>query len=339
MASDDRFKQYVIATIAKRAANRCSNPDCGALTSGPTEDPSSAINVGEAAHIYGANPGSARYDPAMASADRSAITNAVWLCGNCHKMVDDDEARYPAGLLFEWQKNHENRIAEQVGKAGAELRQRYEARHLEEFGRLSYLAERLIVEKGDHWEYQLTAEVLRFEMAPILRRWDALKRGLYMKPAVRVPLRDFGSWLSDRMDEAKNIVRAFSELMNHEFQKSWGEPGVAGNDIDIVSTSRLFAEMCASALTWEETVRFVITHESFREVAMLLRGTVGGMIDEAARVPKFMAETFNSEIAAGTHTLKITIALPEGWNEKLEEALQRATEEVISGIEAGEITY
>lgn len=148
MASEDRFKQPVVAILARRSANRCANPDCGAVTSGPTDDPNSAINVGEAAHIYGANPGSARYDPEMTSAERSAITNAIWLCSNCHKLVDDDPLRYPAGLMFEWQRAHESRIAEQVGKAAAEIRHRYERRHLEEFGRLSYLAERIILEKG-----------------------------------------------------------------------------------------------------------------------------------------------------------------------------------------------
>jgi hypothetical protein len=170
MATEDRFKQSVVATLAKRAANRCSNPDCSAITSGPADAPDGSVNVGEAAHIYGANFGSARYDPDMASVDRSAITNAIWLCGNCHKLVDDDPAKYPAGLLFEWQKEHERRIAEQVGKVAAEVRQRYEKRHLEEFGRLSYLAERLIVEKGEYWEYLLTAEVLRYEIAPVIRR-------------------------------------------------------------------------------------------------------------------------------------------------------------------------
>ena len=34
MAVEDRFKQSVIVTLAKRAANRCSNPNCGAITSG-----------------------------------------------------------------------------------------------------------------------------------------------------------------------------------------------------------------------------------------------------------------------------------------------------------------
>ena len=166
MANEDRFKQAVIVTLAKRAANRCSNPDCGAITSGPTDEPDGAVNVGEAAHIYGANPGSARYDSDMGSADRSAITNAVWLCGNCHKLVDDDPGKYPAGLLFEWQREHERRISEQVGKASAEIRQRYEKRHLEEFGRLSYLAERLILEKDAYWEYLLTAEVCATRWPP-----------------------------------------------------------------------------------------------------------------------------------------------------------------------------
>jgi hypothetical protein len=88
---------------------------------------------------------------------------------NCHKLTDDDPIKYPAGLLFEWQQDHEQKIAEKVGKAGAELRRKYETQHLEEFGRLSYLAERIITKKDDLWEYRLTGEGLRFEMKAIIR--------------------------------------------------------------------------------------------------------------------------------------------------------------------------
>ncbi|WP_256219271.1 hypothetical protein [Variovorax sp. 770b2] len=116
MAAEDKFKQAVISTIAKRAANQCSNPNCGAITSGPSLASLDSVNIGEAAHIYGANLGSARYDEKMSSADRSAISNAIWLCGNCHKLVDDDPLKYPSGLLFEWQRDHERSISEQVGK-------------------------------------------------------------------------------------------------------------------------------------------------------------------------------------------------------------------------------
>ncbi len=170
MKSGDRFTQAVITTLAKRAANRCSNPDCNAITSGPAQKRAASVNVGEAAHIFGAHPGSARYDSTMTSVDRADITNAIWLCGNCHKLIDRDVARYRTGLLFEWQKEHERMISEQIGKAGAELRSRYQSRHLEALGKLSYLAERIVIEKGDHWEYRLTAEGLRYEMAPMGRR-------------------------------------------------------------------------------------------------------------------------------------------------------------------------
>ncbi|CAE6946358.1 hypothetical protein R69608_05543 [Paraburkholderia nemoris] len=324
MASEDRFSKLVVATLSKRSANRCANPDCGAVTSGPTDDPNGAVNVGEAAHIYGANPGSARYDPEMTSAERSAITNAIWLCGNCHKLIDDDPLRYPAGLMFEWQRAHENRMSELVGKASAEIRHRYEARHLEEFGRLSYLGERIILEKGRFWEHRLTAEMLRFEMSPILRRWSALARGLYIKPTTRIESSEFTSWLSERMQELEQLAAAFSTLVNSEFGRAWGEPGVAGSDVEIVAVCRLVAEMCASALAWEESVRFSRVNEPFSEVHALLSGAAADFIEQAEKIPEFLSAVVEQSPEGGTHELQLVLGLPDGFAENIQAATERA---------------
>lgn len=322
--SEDRFKQAVVVTLARRAANRCANPDCGAITSGPSEDPAASVNVGEAAHIYGAHPGSARFDPLMTSAARSDIANAIWLCGNCHKLIDDDYNRYPAGLLFEWVKQHEAEVSLQVGKAGAIARRKYEDRHLEEFGKLSYRAERLLVEKPDLWEYRLTEEVLRFEMAPILQRWGALKRKLYMRPMQQLTKLEFMPWIAARHSEVLHISAAFSALMNSEFARAWGEPGQPGSEHDIVSTCRLYAEMCASALTWEETVRFANVRGALKEVHRLYVGLGGGLIDEAAKLPTWLSETFGQENVSGHHRLSLTLTLPDGWNEEIKAAYENA---------------
>lgn len=305
MAIEDRFKQVVILTLAKRSANQCANPDCGALTSGPSDDPNASVNVGEAAHIYGANPGSARYEPDMSSADRSSITNAIWLCGNCHKLIDDDPERHPAGLLFEWQRAHEQTIAERVGKASARIRKKYEDRHLEEFGRLSYLAERLILEKGDLWEYRLTAEVLRFEMAPVLQRWDALKKELYTLPSTKVTKDEFLPWFRLKLREVRSISHAFAELTNKEFSLAWGEPGVPGNESAIVATARLYSEMCQSALRWEESVRFMFSDEIFDDFQNLFIGTAGRIIEEAAKLPAFFADTLGKDSVQGEYKLML----------------------------------
>lgn len=324
MAFEDKFRQPVIATLAKRSANRCANPDCGAITSGPTDDPNNAINVGEAAHIYGANPGSARYDPKMTSSERSAIANAIWLCSNCHKLIDDDPLKYPAGLMFEWQRAHESRVAEQLGKASAEIRQRYERRHLEELGRLSYLAERIILEKGSFWEFRLTAEILRHEMFPILQRWSALQRGLYIKPTTRIETAEFMIWLSDRMRELEQLVAAFSALINSELGRAWREPGVAGSDVEIVSACRLIAEMCGSALAWEENVRFSRVDEPFSEIHGLLGGAAADFFEQAKKIPEFLSNLVDQKPVSGNYELKLALGLPNGFVENIDVATKRA---------------
>lgn len=333
MANDDRFKQAVVTTLAKRAANRCSNPDCRAITSGPADAPMGSVNVGEAAHIYGAHPGSARYEADMSSADRSAIANAIWLCGNCHKLVDDDEQRFPAGLLFEWQREHERVIAEQIGKAGAELRRRYEDRHLEEFGKLSYLAERIILEKGDLWEYRLTAEVLRYEMSPVARRWSALKRGLYVKPSHRVAKEEFYPWIQARLHEAQALTAALNGLMNDEFARAWGEPGVPGDDHDIVDTCRLFAEACQSIVAWEEEIRFTWVHQIFRDLQDHFIGVMGLLLDEALKVPAFISDTLAKEGLTGPQTLSLVLSMPDGWVEEGEWLMAKTVDDFAADLE------
>lgn len=268
----------------------------------------------------------------MESADRADITNAIWLCSNCHKLVDDDPGRYPAGLLFEWQRNHEQRVAEAIGKAGAELRERYERRHLEEFGRLSYLAERLIIEKGGYWEFKLTAEVLRFELAPVLRRWDALKRGMYVKPMNHLVRDESIPWFLSRLDEMTHIAQGFTEIMNVEFARSWGDPGVPGDDAMIISTCRLFADMCQSAVDWEECVRFARPNDVFEEIHNLFIGVAGRMIDEAAKVSTFLTEKMSGEVIPGEYALNLTFTLPEDWETNIARATQKAQTALLHSI-------
>lgn len=325
MAAEDRFRQSIINTLSRRAANRCSNPDCGVVTCGPSGEADSAVNLGEAAHIYGANPGSARFDPNMSSIERSAIANAIWLCCNCHKLIDDDPLKYPAGLLFEWQKDHERMTAEQIGRRSIEVRHRYEKRHLEEFGRLSYLAERLIIEKDDYWEYLLTAEVLRYEISPIISRWNSLRRGLYVKPFARIGREESFGWLSSKSEEICGIAKAFGNLTNLEFKRAWGETGVAGNDVEIVNVCRLFGEVCASALAWEESVRFAFVDASFVEVKNQYIGVAGTILENAEKIPKFLVDTFASKPVSGAFNLVLTLSLPDGWVDSVESALTRAS--------------
>ncbi|MEX3979139.1 hypothetical protein AB4Y45_09155 [Paraburkholderia sp. EG287A] len=101
------FSRATKETLAKRAAQCCTNPDCGRATSGPHEDERKAVNLGVAAHITAAAPGGPRYNKILTPEERSGIGNAIWLCQSCAKLIDSDVIRFPEELLIMWKRKHE----------------------------------------------------------------------------------------------------------------------------------------------------------------------------------------------------------------------------------------
>src|SRR5262245_37444426 len=91
----DEFPEQTRRALALRVGYRCTRPECGALTSGPQDDPSKAVNVGVAAHITAASAGGPRFDPQLTPDERTAASNGIWLCQNCAKLVDSDITRFP----------------------------------------------------------------------------------------------------------------------------------------------------------------------------------------------------------------------------------------------------
>ncbi len=112
MTSGPDFSEGMKQTLAKRAGQVCSNPECRRPTSGPHSDETKAINLGKAAHIRAARPGQARYDANMTDEQRGAISNGIWLCKECARRIDVDQAKYPVSLLTEWKNKHEKWVSD-----------------------------------------------------------------------------------------------------------------------------------------------------------------------------------------------------------------------------------
>lgn len=112
----DDFSQSVKKAVAERVGNRCSNPDCRALTSGPQIDDSKSLNLGVAAHISAASSGGPRYDRNLSMEIRCSAGNAIWLCQSCGKLIDNDPRRFHAELLRSWKGRAEAEAREAIGK-------------------------------------------------------------------------------------------------------------------------------------------------------------------------------------------------------------------------------
>src|SRR5436189_6308419 len=95
----DAFVEAVICATAARVANRCSNPNCRALTSGPHNDRRKSLTLGLAVHIAAASPSGRRYDPLLPDHEYGAYGNAIWLCQHCANLIDNDVVLYHASLL------------------------------------------------------------------------------------------------------------------------------------------------------------------------------------------------------------------------------------------------
>ncbi|MBU9548128.1 HNH endonuclease [Burkholderia multivorans] len=324
----ERFKQATVDTLVKRAANTCSNPDCMALTSGPSNVDASAINLGEAAHIFGARPGSARYDAQMSDGERSDITNAIWLCRNCHKKVDSDPTQFPAALLFEWRRSHEREVIRRLGKPGALLRQQLLERQLEDFSECGYLARQIIIDKPQFWEHKLTAELLRHWLEPVKFRWEALEQGLYAPPTRVIAKDDFIQWQSAQIETLNGQVSAISNLFNIELPKAWGPPGETGSEKAIYRTSSLIVEACRRLLEWEESVRFIKAPDAFADVWKLLCGIGSRQMRHVLELPHWLADIFRTENPSGTHHFSIICDMPDGWEDEYMMALRRAAHSI-----------
>jgi len=104
LAGRQDFDDEVARAAAASTDDRCSNPYCKALTSGPTNDRTKSLNVGVVLPISGMTPEAHRYDPTLSDTERHGEVNAIWLCYTCARQVNSDVARYPADVLRGWKR-------------------------------------------------------------------------------------------------------------------------------------------------------------------------------------------------------------------------------------------
>lgn len=96
--------------LCSKSGGRCAILTCHKeLVVNKTENDQHSI-IGVGAHIKGEKAGSARYDSSMTDKQRNCYDNLILLCGNCHKMIDDQPNTYTIERLHEIKSQHERWI-------------------------------------------------------------------------------------------------------------------------------------------------------------------------------------------------------------------------------------
>jgi hypothetical protein len=100
---------------ARRAAFRCSLPNCARITVGPGMRPEDPACIGVAAHIFSASAGGPRGTGGLTRNELSSPANSIWLCADHAALVDKNRGTdYPPGLLVSFKALHEARVAREL---------------------------------------------------------------------------------------------------------------------------------------------------------------------------------------------------------------------------------
>lgn len=110
----DKSPEKTKKILQEKVANRCSNPGCNCLTSGPNYDAEKATRIGVAAHITAAFPNGPRFNPSLSGQERKHISNGIWLCQNCAKLISSDELTYTEHAIRSWKSETESRIRHEL---------------------------------------------------------------------------------------------------------------------------------------------------------------------------------------------------------------------------------
>jgi hypothetical protein len=317
MNNPNRFTKETIATLAKRAGYICSNPYCRANTVGPHSEESRAVVLGEAAHIRGAEPGSARHDLSMTPAERKNIVNGIWLCRKCARLIDADEMKYTVEVLYNWKRLHEEEMEVKLTETG--WQRKVEEFNLRLFESESPAAQQIIIDKPETWEYMLTAEMLRARLRSIMREYSELTRGLIYRPSSLLDGSKFANWLQRKLSDIEAIIRLLKIATCEELVTAWGKPGTPGDAIEIKRAVEKIAFGCNSLLEWEIDLHFTRFPDDFDNVKMKMHGWTEHVVTEIERIPKEIAHLLELSERPREYSILLTFTFPANISEVIED--------------------
>ena len=246
----DDFAIEVKRTVAARVNHLCSNSACRAPTSGPQVDPTKALNIGVAAHITAASPDGPRYNRDFTPEQRKHADNAIWLCQNCGKLIDNDPERFTEKEIRHWKEEAEAEAFSKIGKPLALDRAHPSVSEVE---RLSALLGRI-----------------RAATSELTGSWIQSRR-LVEKP--QIALRSVIQRTEDRLTEASLDVHGIRKLLNEGARVVLEAPAGTGKTTTLLQLAKLFADECELAFLvdlplWaksgNEIIEFIASRREFR---------------------------------------------------------------------------
>lgn len=324
------FSKKTSETLGKRASYRCSNPDCRVPTIGPNAHPEKITMLGEAAHIRGARPNSKRYDSDMTDSTRAEITNGIWLCRNCHKIIDDDDISYPMERLFHWRELHEQYVIDELGSRPSSSHSVLDSSQLYEFRNYPSIIRRIVIDKPTGWKWRLTAELMRHLNKPVFRQLNDLKDGLYIREIKTISKEMVPDWYQAKIKEMSALISPLKNLIDR-LSDSWVATDETDSMHEIHHLCLLIRDVLQQVVHHEERLTFSNVPETFEGLRLAFMDCMGAQAVKLSDTPNYLdyATSLLGSDHGGTPddpliiSKTIKFGIPEGWQDRIERELAK----------------
>lgn len=155
---------------------------------------------------------------------------------------------------------------------------------------------KLLLERPPFWEYRLFANTFVEEIKLIKEHeWD-VQYGVILGPGPR--LKEPGEvfdWVSKQMDEAQRIIDSFNNLINISLPDALGPPGISGDPLKLVYTSRRLGDTYKATFDWARGAQRLSVPDEYQKIVSI----VGGFLNTVAKSVEDFSENLLQQLNAG----------------------------------------
>lgn len=227
-----------------------------------------------------------------------------------HSPQDRKRVRIDKGTIY---VRHEDRTE---GISRFELEKYFKGRLRKIFENETEYALHLALNKPDHWEYLLTAELLQSKFDLIRRGFDELEKGLLYKRAAKMNGIEFLKFSGERCSGIISLIGVLKTVVSKEMPESWKEEGGHIDPLNIKQVVDQLYSACNELLKWEIDFRSVIIPDSFHYLRKMIEGWALQCFSQIERLPEKLLKIpeFAENYPDGVYN--ITIILDEPINLK-----------------------
>ena len=233
-----------------------------------------------------------------------------------HNPADKKRVKIYKGMIY---VRHEDRTE---GISRSELNELLQKSLLfKTFETESSRVQQLVTNKPSGWEFYLTAELLSSRLQHLDKEFNDLNRGVSFRSAKTIKSDDVAGWVQEKLNDLIKIVASLRPILEQDIYKSWGEPGVAGNEFEIKQAVDKLTFSCREMLHWELALNSELVPKIFQDLKQLMQGWAANIFHNLKEIPNEILDGIGKVEERGVIRINVDLNLSfdsEAFDKELE---------------------